>query len=140
MKKITNHLVKAAMMLAMMLTLTACGDDKDNDFTKTTQLSGLYYYDNNNPAGLDDRTAFNFVSSNTVEVYYGLTRNADDTWYGQPGKAFPLRSGWYYWTGNYHSYSYYIAGDVVYIGNNIKLTIKGNNLYDSNMGLLYKWN
>lgn len=31
MKKITNHLVKAAMMLAMMLTLTACPPDDNNN-------------------------------------------------------------------------------------------------------------
>lgn len=110
----------------------SCGDDDDS-----SGVSGLYYYE----TGGGGRTAYNFVNSNTVEMYGGLTTNSNATWFGERGEAFPLRSGWYYWEGNKHIYSYHIVGDVVFIGTDRYMTISGNTLIYDDMGVvLYKWN
>ncbi len=120
------------VMALIGVSLTACGDDDDKG------LSGLYYYQMT-PTG--DRAAFNFVNGNTVDVYYGVTRNFNDSYHGERVQSFPLRSGWYYWSGNKHTYSYRIIGDIVFIGSDMVMTISGNNLiYDDMDVVLYKWN
>ena len=125
------------MIVAFSLGLTSCGDDDDDNGGGSSTLSGLYYYDN----GGGSRTAYNFVNGNTVNVYGQLTQDKNATWRGEKGEAFPLRSGWYYWYGNKHTYSYHIVGDMVFIGSDRVMTISGNTLIYDDMGVvLYKWN
>ena len=128
-----------AIMMVTMLSVgfASCGSDDEDGGVSGSGVSGLYYYEN----GGGNRTAYNFVSSNTVEVYGDLTRNSDARWLGNKGTSFPLRSGWYYWEGNKRTYSYHIVGDMVFIGTDRVMTISGNTLIYDDMGVvLYKWN
>ncbi len=124
------------IMVAMLsVGFASCGSDDDEG--GGSGVSGLYYYEN----GGGSRTAYNFVSSNTVEIYGDLTRNSEARWLGNKGTSFPLRSGWYYWEGNKHTYSYHIVGDMVFIGTDRVMTISGKTLIYDEMGVvLYKWN
>lgn len=128
--------VLAIMMVAMLsVGFVSCSSDDENG--GGSGVSGLYYYEN----GGGNRTAYNFISSNTVEVYGQMSQDRNDTWAGNKGTSFPLRSGWYYWEGNKHTYSYHIVGDMVFIGTDIIMTISGNTLiYDDFGVVLYKWN
>ncbi len=111
-----------------MLSLSSCKDDS---------LSGLYYYESTSTG---ERAAFNFINDNTVEVYYGVTRNSNETYHGEKIQPFPLCSGWYYWSGNKRTYSYTITDDVVVIGDDIVMVKSGNTLIYDNLGVvLYKW-
>lgn len=126
------------VVATMSVGFVSCGGDDDNDNGGgSSSVSGLYYYEN----GGGNRTAYYFVNSNTVEVYGDLTQNSNATWLGNKGTSFPLRSGWYYWEGNKHTYSYHIVGDMVVIGTDRIMTISGNTLiYDDFGVVLYKWN
>ena len=128
--------VLAIMMVAMLsVGFVSCGsDDEDGG---GSGVSGLYYYE----TGLGGRTAYNFVSSNTVEIYGQMSQDRNATWVGNKGKSFPLRSGWYYWEGNKSIQSYHVVGDMVVIGTDKVMTISGNTLIYDDMGVvLYKWN
>lgn len=135
-KKKNLWILLTIMMVAMVsMSLSSCGDDDDDGGSST--VSGLYYYE----SGGGNRTAYNFVNSNTVEIYGDLTKNSNATWRGERGEAFPLRNGWYYWKGNKHTYSYHIVGDMIVIGTDRVMTISGNTLIYDDMGVvLYKWN
>lgn len=120
--------------LTMSIGFLSCSSDDDNG---GSSVSGLYYYEN----GGGGRTAYNFVSSNTVDIYGAMSRDRNAKWLGNSGTAFPLRSGWYYWTGNKSTHSYVVAGDKVIIGTDRIMTISGNTLIYDNLGVvLYKWN
>jgi hypothetical protein len=125
----------AIMMVTMVsLSLSSCGGDDEGG---SSGVSGLYYYE----TGRGGRTAYNFVSSNTVEIYGQMTQDRNDTWAGNKGTSFPLRSGWYYWEGNKSTHSYHIVDDMVVIGMDRIMTISGNTLiYDDFGVVLYKWN
>ena len=128
-----------AIMMAMTLSIgfASCGSDDDEKSSSSSGVSGLYYYEN----GGSGRTAYNFVNSNTVEIYGSMTQDRNATWQGNKGTSFPLRSGWYYWEGNKSTYSYHIVGDMVFIGTDRVMTISGNTLiYDEIGVVLYKWN
>jgi hypothetical protein len=125
--------------LAILIALTvsigvlSCSSDDDND---SSLVSGLYYWEN--PSG--SRTAYNFVNSNTVDIYGAMDRDRNAKWLGNSGTAFPLRSGWYYWTGNKSTHSYMVAGNKVIIGTDRIMTISGNTLIYDDLGvILYKW-
>jgi hypothetical protein len=123
------------IMVAMLsLSLVSCGDDDDK--SSSSSVSGLYYYGDSST-----RTAYNFVNGNTVEMYGAMSSDPNAKWRGESGVAFPLRSGWYYWSGNKHVYSYAVIGDKVIIGSDRVMTISGNTLIYDDMGVvLYKWN
>lgn len=134
-KKYLSLLV--AIVLAMLsVGLASCEEDDD----KVSGVSGLYYYDSGSGKSLH-RTAYNFVNSNTVDIYEAMTSNANATWFGKSGVKFPLRSGWYYWGGNKSTHSYHTAGDMIVIGTDRIMTISGKALVYDDLGVvLYKWN
>lgn len=136
MKKKSILFTLTAMIMASIVSvcLVSCGDDDDNK--KGSSVSGLYYYGDNS-----SRTAYNFVNGNTVEMYGAMSSNSNAKWKGESGVPFPLRSGWYYWSGNKHVYSYAVIGDKVIIGSDRIMTISGNTLIYDDLGVvLYKWN
>lgn len=134
-KKYLYGMLTMLMVAFAGLCFTACGDDDDGGNSST--VSGLYYYE----SGGGSRTAYNFVNGNTVDIYGAMSSDPNAKWCGERGEAFPLRSGWYYWSGNKHTYSYHIAGDMVVIGTDRVMTISGNTLIYDDMGVvLYKWN
>ena len=126
------------MMVAMLsVGFASCGSDDEDGGGSGSSVSGLYYYE----TGVGSRTAYNFVSSNTVEIYGQMSQDRNDTWAGNKGTSFPLRSGWYYWEGNKSTHSYHVVGDMVVIGTDRVMTISGNTLIYDDMGVvLYKWN
>lgn len=137
MKKYLLNLMAILMVAIVSVSLVSCEcDDDDDNSGVSSRVSGLYYYED----GGDSRTAYNFVNNNTVEVYYSLSQDSNAKWAGERGVAFPLKSGWYYWTGNKYIYSYYIIDDMVVIGSDRIMTISGNTLVYNDMGVvLYKW-
>lgn len=139
-KKIFWSLLTIIMVAMLSVVFVSCSsDDGDGDDNAggSSSVSGLYYYE----TGGGGRTAYNFVNSNTVDVYGSMTQDGNATWLGEKGESFPLRSGWYYWKGNKHTYSYYIVGDLVVIGSDRLMTISGNTLIYDDLGVvLYKWN
>lgn len=135
-KSISWNMMLVLVVIMASIGFTSCCDDDDKG-DGSSRVSGLYYYEN----GGGSRTAYNFVNSNTVDVYGALTQDRDASWRGEKGEAFPLRSGWYYWTGNLHTYSYHIVEDMIFIGSDRVMTISGNTLIYDDMGVvLYKWN
>ena len=123
------------ILLIVMMSLFAMSCSKDDE-DSGQGISGLYYYD----AGGGSRTAYNFVSENTVEVYGVMTQDPNDTYKGEKPEKFPLRSGWYYWWGNKHIYNYYIEGNLIVIDDDRIMEINGNTLYYYNLDVtLYKW-
>lgn len=70
-----------------------------------------------------------------------MSRDPNAKWLGNSGLVFPLRSGWYYWSGNKSIRSYVVIGDKVIIGDDRVMTISGNTLIYDDLGVvLYKWN
>lgn len=137
-KKFFWSMLTFLMVAIVSVGFVSCGgDDDDKNGGGSSSVSGLYYYEN----GGGSRTAYYFVNGNTVETYGDLTQDRNATWRGNKGTSFPLRSGWYYWEGNKHTYSYHIVGDMVVIGTDRIMTISGSTLiYDDFGVVLYKWN
>lgn len=131
MKQFQKNWMVILMVAIMSVGFVSCSKDD------TPKVSGLYYYD----AGGGSRTAYNFINSNTVEVYGVMTTDPSDTWRGERGVKFPLRDGWYYWEGNKHTYNYYIEEDVVVVDYDRIMQIDGENLYYFDLNVvLHKWN
>lgn len=136
-KKFYWSLLTTILFTMACLGLSSCDSDNDDKGGGSGISGQLYYYEN----GGGSRTAYYFINGNTVEIYGAMSQDSNDTWRGNKGTSFPLRSGWYYWEGNKSVHSYTIAGDKVIIGNDRIMTISGNTLIYDDMGVvLYKWN
>ena len=133
MKKISIYSMTMIMVVIMSVSFVSCGGDKDGG----SGISGLYYYE----SGGGGRTVYNFIGGSRVEFYGSLTKDKNDTWFGEHGEAFPYKSGWYYWSGNKHIYNYIIEDGVLIIDGDRVMTIEGDRLYYVNLDvILYKWN
>lgn len=134
MKKNILKLISLSILTIASFGFISCGDDDKS--IGSSAVSGLYYWEDS-----FSRSAYNFVNGNTVEIYGSMSRDPNEKWLGNSGQAFPLRSGWYYWSGNKYIRSYVVIGDKVIIGDDRVMTISGNTLIYDDLGVvLYKWN
>lgn len=125
------------MIMVQFFCLTSCGSSDGDNSNDSGAVSGLYYCE----VLKDSRMVYYFVNNNTVESYGNITRDANATWFGEKGQSFPYKTGWYYWSGNKRTMTYFIVEDRVVLSNGVIFIISGNTLLlDGSSNVFYKWN